>query len=63
MGKTLVAYFSASGVTAKLAQRFADAIDGDIARNGTAIKNHFKFRAVGSNPPHCKPKADDYACR
>lgn len=30
MGKTLVAYFSASGVTAKLAKTLADAIDADL---------------------------------
>lgn len=30
MSKKLVAYFSASGVTAKLAKRLADAVDADI---------------------------------
>ena len=30
MGKTLVAYFSASGVTKKLAQTLADAIGADL---------------------------------
>lgn len=30
MGKKLVAYFSASGITAKVAERLADAIDADI---------------------------------
>ena len=30
MGKTLVAYFSASGVTKKLAQTLADAIEADL---------------------------------
>ena len=30
MGKVLVAYFSASGVTAKLAGRLADAIGADL---------------------------------
>ena len=30
MGKTLVAYFSASGVTAKLAKRLADTIGADL---------------------------------
>ena len=30
MGKTLVAYFSASGVTAKLAKRLADAIQSPL---------------------------------
>ncbi len=30
MSKTLVAYFSASGVTAKLAENLAKAVDGDI---------------------------------
>ena len=30
MGKTLVAYFSASGVTAKVADKLADALGADI---------------------------------
>lgn len=30
MSKKLVAYFSASGVTAKLAKRLANAVDADI---------------------------------
>ena len=30
MGKTLVAYFSASGITAKVADKLADALGADI---------------------------------
>ena len=30
MGKTLVAYFSASGVTAKAAEKIAETIGGDL---------------------------------
>ncbi|MBP3751708.1 MAG: flavodoxin, partial [Pyramidobacter sp.] len=31
MSKALVAYFSASGVTAKLAKRLAEAVGADVA--------------------------------
>lgn len=35
MGKRLVAYFSASGVTKGLAEKLAEAIEADIFENST----------------------------
>jgi len=37
MGKTLVAYFSCSGVTERLAKELASAVDGDLYRIESAI--------------------------
>ena len=38
MSKTLVAYFSASGTTAKTAKNLADAIGGDLYEIKPAVK-------------------------
>ena len=40
MSKTLVAYFSASGTTARTAKNLADAIGGDLYEIKPAVKLH-----------------------
>ena len=63
MSKALVAYFSASGVTARLAERLADAIDADI----TAIEPSQPYSRADLNWQDTKSRSsvemNDRNCR
>ena len=64
MSKTLVAYFSASGITAKVAERLADAIGADLfeiipeaayTKDDLDWKNQKSRSSVEMNDPSCRP--------
>ncbi|MBR0137323.1 MAG: flavodoxin [Erysipelotrichaceae bacterium] len=68
MSKTLVAYFSASGTTAKVAQRLCEAVGGDLyeIRPETAYTkadlnwmNKKSRSSVEMNDPDCRPPLAD----
>lgn len=43
MGRTLVAYFSVSGVTAKVAQELAKTVGGDLLEIKPEVTIHSRF--------------------